>query len=475
MTINEKRDQLDEDLIREVAKAISRWYVWRDGKFFSLSNLHVRRSKHDIQRECIARLAQHFPGQDLTIALPGAFRLAIDLKHADLEATIPVWDGRIACRPDVPEPVIWFEGSVTVNSWKEPDYRSARPDANDLTVVEEFLGWVLPRDRERQRFLDWLAWCLQNEAEKPAWAPFLYSANKGTGKSVLCSLARRLFGDRNTVVQNSVEKLTGRFNSTVLFSQLVICEEISLRSDSAQGNALKTYITERHLMSERKGQEAERVEQRCCFLFTSNHMPLWIEAHDRRYYLLEIDHEGHASGPRSREFVRLVEQLMTFLDDDGNVAALHRWLMERQLSEDFSARTLNIETDATALMERVHGASQATMSARLDEWLDAHGLHAVSEQAVSVFLSRELRASPGAARHMMTELRWHRTKAKWGGKDFTRAIWVKEGSCVRQGRIVKPDRTSVSLVEHLSPLGETIVAEPLETVRAAEATAAINT
>jgi len=183
MNDNENRDQLDENLTREVAKKISGWYVRRDGKFYSLSNLHVRRSKHDIQRECIARLAEHFPGRDLTNALPGAFRLAIDLKHADLEATIPVWNGRIVCRPDVPEPVIWSEGSVTVNSWKAPVYRSFRPGANDLIVVEEFLGWVLPREKELARFLDWLAWCLQNEAEKPAWAPFLYSANKGTGKS----------------------------------------------------------------------------------------------------------------------------------------------------------------------------------------------------------------------------------------------------------------------------------------------------
>ena len=288
-------------------------------------------------------------------------------------------------------------------------------------------------------------------------------------------MARRLFGESNTVVQNSVEKLSGRFNSTVLLSKLVICEEISLRSDSVQGNALKTYITERHLMSERKGQEAERLEQRCCFLFTSNHMPLWIEPLDRRYYLLEIDHDGHASGPRSREFVGLVERLMAFLEDDGNVAALHRWLMERRLSEGFSARTLNIETDATALMERVHGASHATMAARLEEWLYAHDLYAVSEQAVSVYLSRELRASANAVRHMMTELRWYRTKAKWGGKDYSRAIWVREGACVNQGKIVKPDDSSCSLAEHLSPLSEVIGVEPHETVLAAEATATNNT
>lgn len=470
---NEKnRDQLDEDLARDVAKAISSWYVRRDGKFYSLTNLHVRRSKHDIHRECIARLAQHFPERELTDAVVAkAFRLAIDLKHADLDATIPVWDGRVACRPDVPGPVIWQEGSVTVNSWKAPPHRSLRPAANDLTVVEEFLGRVLPRERERNKFIDWLAWNLQNEADKPSWSPFLYSANKGTGKSVLCGLARRLFGERNTVVQNSVEKLTGRFNSTALLSKLVICEEISLRSDSAQGNALKTFITERHLLSERKGQEAERLEQRCCFLFTSNHMPLWIEPLDRRYYLLEIDHDGHASGDRSAEFVQLVERLLAFLAQDANVASLHRWLMERPLAEDFSARTLNIEKDATALMERVHGAAHATMGARLEEWLAEKGLNAVPEATVAEHVASELRASPNAVRHMMTDLRWHRQMVKWGGKNYTRAIWVREHFAVLKGRLIKPDATTEDLVEHIAKLEGLYPFEQAVPLDAAEAAA----
>lgn len=53
------------------------------------------------------------------------------------------------------------------------------------------------------------------------------------------------------VTQNNVDKLTGRFNATVLTRKLVICEELNLRQDSPQGNALKTYLTERQIMTER--------------------------------------------------------------------------------------------------------------------------------------------------------------------------------------------------------------------------------
>jgi hypothetical protein len=450
MTKNQKRDELADDLINEIAQLVCTWYVRRDGKFFSLSNPAVRCSKHDVQRECIARLAGIYRPEQLSERVLGkVFRLAIDQKHADLHRTIPVWDGRVACRPDVAEPIIWEEGSVSINSWKAPSYREQHPGANDLNIVDEFLQWLLPREDERGMLLDWLAWNLQNEDDKPAWAPFFYSASKGTGKSVLCQMIIRLFGEKNSVVQNGVEKLTGRFNSTVLLSKLVVCEEISLRTDSRQGNSLKTFITDRLVVSEKKGHDAERLEQRCCFLFTSNHLPLWIEPQDRRYYLLEIDHEGHASGPNAAEFGEVVGRLMAFLADDGCVSSLYHHLLQRRLSAGFSAKTLNIEKDATPLMRRVFGASEANMAARLGEWLTEEGYNAISEADVSEFVGRELRASANAVRHLMTELRWSRQKVKWGGKDYVRSIWIREGFAVVRGELKGPDHTTEDLGEHL--------------------------
>lgn len=86
-------------------------------------------------------------------------------------------------------------------------------------------------------FLNWLAWSLQNEDDKPNWAPFLYSTRMGTGKSTLAMLMARLFGEENSITQNNVDKLTGRFNMTLLKSKLVICEEVNLRPGSGDANA----------------------------------------------------------------------------------------------------------------------------------------------------------------------------------------------------------------------------------------------
>ena len=44
---------------------------------------------------------------------------------------------------------------------------------------------TFPRPKEREMLLNWLAWCLQNEADKPGWAPVLYSSTKGSVKVLL--------------------------------------------------------------------------------------------------------------------------------------------------------------------------------------------------------------------------------------------------------------------------------------------------
>lgn len=48
------------------------------------------------------------------------------------------------------------------------------------------------------------------------------------------------------------------------------------------------------------------MEQRVCMVLTSNHMPFWIEPEDRRYYIIDVDHEGYARGPKAGDFAALV-------------------------------------------------------------------------------------------------------------------------------------------------------------------------
>jgi len=430
----------NEDHFETLMKALCGWYVRRDKAFYSVKHLDRKLSSDDVKRTAILRFKSEHADIPLeTPLLKAVFDIAITKLHTDPTRMLPVWDGGMRCEPTNDGPFIWDEGMVTVNAWRMPNYRAADINDREIEVVQDYLKWMFPRHDERTRIIDWLAWCLQNEGNKPMWAPLLYSATKGSGKSTFCMLAQKLFGDDNTAALNGVDKLTGRFNVTPLLKKLVTCEEVSLRPDSVQGNTLKTFITEGEVLAERKGQESAPLRQCCCFLLTTNHFPSWIETDDRRYWIVDVDHDGHASGKRGKDFADLVGQLREAMDDPAFLRSVYNWLMRRQLTEGFTALTLNLATDSTDIMRRVHSSSEQVMLVALREYLASLGCFAIPQEALCDHVMKEMKMNPNALRHMMAELGWHGQDVKWSGKDYARRVWVHGGYTIHRGQLSGPE------------------------------------
>jgi len=297
--------------------------------------------------------------------------------------------------------------------------------------------------------LDWVAWTLQNEDDRPAWSLLLYSKAKGTGKSTFCDVMKHLHGVENSTTQNNVDSLVTRFNTQALLSRLVVCEELSLRSESRQSNALKTFITDTDVLSERKGREAERLPLVSCFVFTTNHLPTWLESGERRYYIVDTDHDGHASGPRAAAFASVVAGVYEALANPDEVAALYNALMQRQVSDSFNPKSLNTERDGTAVMQRLLGTSGETMLDQLAEFLNELELSAIPQAQVRDYIAKELRQNGNRTRHMMQELGWTQHIVKWGGKDYTRALWVRADCHVADGRVILPDGRTEAIGDHV--------------------------
>jgi hypothetical protein len=340
-------------------------------------------------------------------------------------------------------------GAVSSNTWSEPEYRRLKVNSADFGVVEEFFQFFFQNEHDRELVLNWIAWCLQNEGDKPTWSPFLYSRGKGTGKSTTCRILTELFGVENSVTQNNVSKLTQQFNATVLTSKLVICEETQIKPGSAQGNAIKTFITDPHVMIERKGVEAERAKQCCCFVFTSNYAPTWMDEGERRYLVVDVNHDGRSGGSRAQEFSELVGRVHEFLDDPANVGRLYNAFLQRSLPATFNAKSLNVADHQTPIMQRLQQSSRQTIVDQLEELLNEHGLVVLPEANVAGFVRKNLNANINQTRHLMIDLEWHKAKVKWGGKDFSRAIWVKPGFAVDRGKIHGPDFQTESVGDYL--------------------------
>lgn len=378
--------------------------------------------------------------------------IAIERKHTDRSRSIPVWGRTMSCHPGNKNRIIWLDtGVVELNTWKEPAYRSVEPATGEglLSPFIEYFEWVFPRLDERMMVLSWLSWCLQNEDKKPAWALLLYSRQKGTGKSTFCEIARKLFGEENTATQNNVDKLASRFNVTPLINKLIISEEFSLRPESSQSNAIKTYITDPVVLSERKGKEAERLPLKSVFIFTTNHLPTWIEEGERRYYIVETDHEGHAAGPKSQDFNNLIRRVKEAVSNPAILSTLYQHLMRANFAKAFDPYSLNTEVIGTEIMKRVAGASRQTHEHDLEEHLAALGQPVQTNATVKKHVMTEFRVSGNSTRHLMMAIGWKQYQVKWAGVDYARAIWAAKGYHVTDGRVIGPDGYNKPLEEVL--------------------------
>ncbi|QEE34808.1 hypothetical protein FTO60_03225 [Octadecabacter sp. SW4] len=461
---NEGTDN-NQAIINELAAAYGQQFVRKDSKFFDVAHLNTALSRNDVEMMVLNRIQEEFP--DVTLTNPilrGVFDLLIVSRHPDRNRSIQVWNGASSCLPGQSDQLVSERGAVSINTWTVPRYRSLRVNAADFGIVGDFLDFIFQQEVEKELFLDWLSWCLQNEGQKPTWAPFLYSKSKGTGKSTLCRIMAEVFGHENTSVQNNLDKLTQQFNATVLRSKLVISEETHLKQGSVKGNSVKTYITDAHVLVEQKGKEAVRERNVTCFAFTSNFAPTWMEEGERRYAVFELEHDGRSGGPSAMEFSAQVGEVHAFLDDPENVARLYNALIQRKQAEAFNAKSLNIEAYATPIMKRMAQNSRQTVLEQVEQLLNESGAVVVPQSTLVDRLTRVLHVPSNQTRHLMDELGWSKCSVKWGGEDYARVLWVKPGFMVDRGRIYGPEFDDVKISEYLARVPATNAFAEMELV-----------
>ena len=118
-------------------------------------------------------------------------------------------------------------------------------------------------------------------------------------------------------------------------------------------------------------------------------------------------------------------ELQAFLAEPRNIAKLYNALMQRVPAAAFSAKTLNVAQQATDVMKCIHESARQVSVEQVEEYLNLRKINAISEANLAEFVRETLRGNINAIRHFMTELGWTKSKVKWGGVDYGRAIWVR--------------------------------------------------
>lgn len=393
-----------------------------------------------MKRASLYQVKEAFPDLEITDQLwADVCQHAINDTHTEREQTIPVWDGTQSCQPESTSKFTWDEGTASLNTWKKPDYRALPTEEADGEMFEELLDRIFKEQTDRTVFKDWLAWCLQNEGDKPTWSVLLYSQSKGTGKSTLGRLLSALFGAANSMPLNGVSKLTGRFNKSVMLRKFVTCEEVKLKAGTDAGNTVKALISEKEIAVEGKGTNTEYMENVCVFLMTTNHFPHWIEPDDRRFYVIDVNHSGHASGPDHEAFQAFMKQFYDYMKRPENLAQLYNYLIAHKPSNSFNPYALNVAAVDTPVMKRIAADSGEVLQQQLEEVIAAGGRFAVPQADLIKLFSDRIKINPNRISHMMGEAGWRSEKAKWGGTDYARAIWVHPDYQVSKGRVTGPD------------------------------------
>jgi len=409
----------------EVLRIVSSWYVKKNNAYHDVNNLQVKYQPHDIKQVIVQRMIENFPCWRLSDqGWRDFFKLLLDppVNNVNPEASIPVWSGQQIFVPGKRQKIIFSDGTASINTWVEPKYRSAVKSS--CSAFDEFLEFVIPNQKERTVFLDWLAWCLQNESTKPSWAVMLYSEKQGTGKSTLADVLKALFGSENTGRINGVNKLVGRFNKEVLANKLVVVEEVEVKRGSTKANSIKSLITEDSTMVEAKNMPIYVEELYCAFLMTTNHLPLWLEESDRRFYILNFDHEGFANGGQKYdEFTRLVGALKKQLACSSGIKAIYHALMNRVVAQDFG-RKLDVANNITEIMGRLRDLSPDVVKQIVDERLSVRNICFVPVSEAHRVINQIAPREANAQTHIFTELGWKKKKFSWNGM-VQKYAWYK--------------------------------------------------
>ena len=423
--------------IKEILRLVSGWFVKKDNKYHDVNNLQTTYQAQDLKQVIVSRIKVLFPNLTLTNKdLKEFFLVLLDppISQANPEENIPVWSGQTVCLPANTQKVFFKDGVATVNLWEYPAYRRGKSAPG--IAFDEFLSFVIPDEAERNVFLDWLAWSLKYEEQKPRWAIMFYSQKQGTGKTVLTDLVKELFGVANTSRINGVRQLVARFNKEVLQHKLVVVEEIEVRKGSKEANQVKSLITEDSTTVEAKGLPSSVEAINCAFLMTTNHLPTWLEEADRRFFILNFDHEGYNNGGKDYEkFVGLVKNLKEQVGTPAGIKGIYDDLMARDLT-DHNAMSLDVMKHSTSLMQELKVLTPDVVKEQIKEVLSRHGIvFLMSKQAtdlINCFAFREANSQT----HLFTELGYKKARFAWGGVKSQRACWFLPSADPERGEVL---------------------------------------
>ena len=175
------------------------------------------------------------------------------------------------------QPPKWKHASYFTNA-QLPQSPSAAP-----VLIDRYLNHLCNGDLPSKEYiLDWLCTALKGRN----YTILTAIGKPGIGKGRLGDIMGKLVGDSNfTKVRDSVFK--AKFNAPLKNKQIVYVDEVAIKN-TEEANRIKDVVNQ-FMEIERKGVDAEHVENHASFYLTSNQMDaVKIDAGDRRFSIIQL-------------------------------------------------------------------------------------------------------------------------------------------------------------------------------------------
>ena len=187
---------------------------------------------------------------------------------------------RVVMIPGKPESLP--DGSV--NSWRG---FTCDPIPGDVGPFVSLLKRLIPDVTERRYVLSWLAYLVQNPAQKFNVALVVWSSQQGTGKSLLFEMVGNLFDERHFSVVGQ-EVFSDGFTDWQAHKVFVICDEVSSTDKRIIADRLKGWITASKNNINSKNEPKFSQPNLIKYVFLSNHPDaVYLSDKDRRHYVVE--------------------------------------------------------------------------------------------------------------------------------------------------------------------------------------------
>jgi len=314
-------------------------------------------------------------------------------------------------------------GYDAVNIWRPVAHVAPAGWEQRVTPFLDHLGYLLPVDAERERFLDWLAHVEQFPADRPHSHYLMVATTQGIGRSYIGSALARVWPGFTALNFDLVRMLNSGFSGRLSGKLLAVVDEIAEGGKGgdrwAHAESMKSLLSSETIDINVK-YGAQRVERNCLrFLMFSNHVTaIPLDATDRRWHVIRNPSRAMPSS--------YYTQLYGLLRDPDYIGALREMFRRRDL-DGYNPHERPPENEAKADMV---AASQTEDEQRFEEFLASYPfdlirstelLEAVSGLAGLVFAADPEKAGKamGRLRHML-----HRH----GGGSFRRPVKMPDAT-----------------------------------------------